>query len=94
MIVKCHENAVFEECQTLLARDRKHTVIHNNQNKMKNKTPKSNIQIVERVRMDTPKTHIHDRSLSWIVCTLIIIKKKSGGLSSFYRPKVAPLLLK
>ena len=28
--------------------------------------PKSNIKIVERVKMDTLYTQIHDRSLSWL----------------------------
>ena len=36
---------------------------------MKNKIPhclnNSKIKIVERGKIDTPNTHIHDRSLSW-----------------------------
>jgi hypothetical protein len=28
--------------------------------------PKSNRKIIERVRIDTPNTQIHDHSLSWI----------------------------
>jgi hypothetical protein len=28
--------------------------------------PKSDIKIVERGKMDTPNTEIHDRSLSWL----------------------------
>ena len=38
--------------------------------------PKSNTNIVERGRIDTPDTQIHDRSLSWL-CTGTSIK--SGG---------------
>ena len=35
--------------------------------KTKNNTPKYNRKIVERGKVDTPNTQIHDRSLSWLV---------------------------
>ena len=33
--------------------------------------PKSNIKIVERNKIQTPKTQMHDNSLSWLVTTHI-----------------------
>ena len=30
------------------------------------KIPKGNIKIVERGKIDTPDTHLHDRILSWL----------------------------
>jgi hypothetical protein len=52
----------------------------NSSKKMKNKTyhisetvPKSNRKIVERCNIDTPKTQVHDHSLSWL-CTGTSIK--------------------
>jgi len=39
--------------------------------------PKSNIKIVERGKIDTPNTHIHDCSLSWPGTGTSI---KSGGV--------------
>jgi hypothetical protein len=38
--------------------------------------PKYNIKILERGKIDTFKTHIHERSLSLGICTAI----KSGGV--------------
>jgi len=38
---------------------------------------KSNITIVERGKIDTPNTHVHDRSLSWLGIDISI---KSGGV--------------
>ena len=35
--------------------------------------PKSNIKIVERGKIDTPNTQIHDRSLSWLGTGLVTI---------------------
>jgi len=44
------------------------------------KIPKSNIKIVERGKIDTPNTQIHDHSHSWLgTCTLIKQKKSSGA---------------
>ena len=39
--------------------------------------PKSNIKIVERGKIDIPKTQIHDYSLSWLGTDTSI---KSGGV--------------
>ena len=39
--------------------------------------PKSNSKIVERCKIDTPNTQIHDRSLSWLGTGTPI---KSGGV--------------
>ena len=40
--------------------------------------PKSNIKIVERGKIDTPTTHIYDRSRSWLGTGTSI---KSSGVS-------------
>jgi hypothetical protein len=40
--------------------------------------PKSNIKIVERGKIDTPNTQIHDCSLSWLSTGTLI---KSGGVN-------------
>ena len=45
--------------------------------------PKSNRKIVERDKIDTPSTQIHDRSLSWLG-TGISLQYKVTGLSWFY----------
>ena len=61
-------------------------------NKMKKKyhtvgaIPKSNIKIVERRKVDTPNTHIHDSSLSWFGTGTSI---KSGGAKLVFRNEVA-----
>jgi hypothetical protein len=39
--------------------------------------PKSDIKIVERGKMDTPNTEMHNRSLSWLDTGTSI---KNGGL--------------
>jgi hypothetical protein len=53
-------------------------------NKMKNfffhivgTIPKSNLKIVERGKIDTSNTHVHDSSLSWLCASTSI---KSGGI--------------
>jgi hypothetical protein len=56
-------------------------------NKMKTKNttvgtiPKSNIKIVERDKIDTSNTQIHDRSLSWCGTGTLI---NSGGVNFMY----------
>jgi hypothetical protein len=47
---------------------------------------KSKRKIVERVKIVTPSTQIHDRSIFWLG-TGTSIKKKVAGLSLFYRQK-------
>jgi hypothetical protein len=42
--------------------------------------PKFNIKMVERCKMDTPKTQIHDRPLFWLgTCTSISTREKRRG---------------
>jgi hypothetical protein len=52
--------------------------------------PKSNIKIVERGKIDSPNTQIHDCSLSWLplgTCTLI----KSGGVRRVLWVQTSPV---
>ena len=57
------------KCKALNKQTKKHSV---------GKIPKSNIKIVEKGKIDTPNTHIHDRSLPWLGTGTSI---KSGGVN-------------
>jgi hypothetical protein len=52
--------------------------------------PKSNIKIVERGKIDTPNSQIHDRSLSWLGTVILI---KSGGVKLVLWAQTFPLCI-
>jgi len=72
-------NILFYECIYKMENKKYHTV---------GIVPKSNIKIIERGKIDTPNTKIHDRSLSWLGTGTSI---KSGGVKLVLWTQTSPL---